>query len=158
MFGFFRKSDPVLYAPVSGKIIALAKVPDQVFATKVIGDGVAFEPEGSTVCAPCDGVITMIAETGHAFGLTAKNGAEILIHIGLDTVEFAGEGFNVLVKQNASVKKGTPIVELDREFFRTKEACLITPMLVTNYMEHPFETLEDGELVELSKSPVVTFK
>ncbi len=132
MFDFFRKEDPALYAPVTGKVIALDKVPDQVFATKVIGDGVAFEPEGSTVCAPCDGVIMMIAETGHAFGLAAKNGAEILIHIGLDTVEFTGEGFNVLVKQNASVKKGTPIVELDREFFRIKEACLITPMLVTN--------------------------
>lgn len=98
----------------------------------MMGDGVAFRFEGSQICAPCDGKICMIAETKHAFGIVNDDGVELLVHIGLDTVKLNGEGFRVLAEENQTVKKGTPIIELDREFFENKDIDLTTPMIMTN--------------------------
>lgn len=126
------KTDSLLYAPVDGSCIPVSEVEDSVFSGRMLGDGVAFRFEGSQVCAPCDGKICMIAETKHAFGIVNDEGVELIIHIGLDTVKLNGEGFRVLVKENQTVKKGTPIIELDQEFFLNKGIDLTTPMIVTN--------------------------
>lgn len=114
------KTDSFLYAPVDGDCIPVTQVNDSVFSSRMMGEGVAFRFEGSQVCAPCDGKICMIAETKHAFGLVNDDGVEVIIHIGLDTVNLNGEGFRVLVKENQTVKRGTPVIELDREFFKSK--------------------------------------
>ena len=98
MFNFLKKNN--LVAPVNGKIIPIEEVPDPVFAQKMMGEGIAIIPKDSSFVAPADGTITLISETKHAFGMTLDNGMELLVHIGLETVNLKGEGFNTLVEVN----------------------------------------------------------
>ena len=102
-----------LVAPVSGVFVALEKVADPVFAEKIMGDGFAIEPSSNELIAPCDGVISQIAGALHALSLTAENGAEILLHIGLDTVQLKGQSFSTLVKVGDEVKQGQLIAQID---------------------------------------------
>lgn len=159
MFNLFKKKkDNDLYAPVAGETVSLEKVPDKIFADKLMGDGIGFVFEGNTVCAPCDGKISMIANTLHAFGITAANGAEILVHIGLDTVTLEGQGFKAMVSAGEKVKKGTPIIEIDRNILKKKNINLITPMIITNSDEFNFE-IENGDMhVIAGESKVITFR
>ncbi len=134
MLNFF-KSKPKnveFVAPVDGTQILLSEVPDKVFSTGMLGDGIAFLPEGDNVCAPCDGKITMIADTLHAFAITGENGVEVLVHIGLDTVALAGKGFLKLEEQGHTVKKGTPIIKIERENLKEQGINLCTPMIISN--------------------------
>lgn len=115
---FFRKKEcryEEICAPIDGEMIPLESVRDEVFSQKLVGDGVAFSFDGNTVCSPCDGEITLIAPTKHAFGFRTKKGSELLLHVGLDTVNLRGRGFHVMVHQNERVRKGYPILEIDRE-------------------------------------------
>ncbi len=116
MFGFFKnKNENVIYAPVKGTCIDITEVDDIGFSSKMMGDGVAIVPIEGIVTAPCDGKISMIFDTGHAFGMEANNGAEILIHIGIDTVNLNGEGFEILKKPGQKVKRGEPVIRFDLE-------------------------------------------
>lgn len=135
-----------IFAPVDGRCIPLSEVNDEVFSSLMMGDGVAFRFEGDQVCAPYDGKICMISETRHAFGMVNDDGVEILIHIGLDTVNLKGEGFKVLAEENQAVKKGTPVIELDRGFFNDKGIDLTTPMIVTNGEGMELEKFTDREM------------
>lgn len=121
-----------LVSAISGKSIPLSEVPDQVFAQKMAGDGIAIDATGDTVVAPADGELTLVFKTKHAFALTLSNGIELLVHIGIETVGLGGEGFEQLVEQGAKVKAGTPIIKIDREFIKNKGLSLITPILITN--------------------------
>ena len=144
MFGFFKKKkkdEPTtettnnnlrLVAPITGKSIPLSEVPDPVFAQKMAGDGLAIDPTGDVAVAPADGELTLVFNTKHAFALTTDNGAELLVHIGLETVSLNGEGFEQLVEQGTKVKAGTPIIKFDREFIKSKGLPLVTPVLITN--------------------------
>lgn len=135
MFNFFKKnlnSEIKLVAPISGKTVDLSKVPDNVFAEKLAGDGVAIESTGDVIVAPYDGELTLVFKTLHAFAITLDNGAELLIHIGIDTVSLNGEGFKQLAQAGTRVKAGTPIIKIDRELILNKGFSLITPVLVTN--------------------------
>ena len=147
MFKLFKKTDDIckLFAPVNGKTIALENVPDKVFASKMMGDGMGFEYEGNTIYAPCDGKITLVANTLHAVGITSENGAEILIHIGLDTVSLNGKGFKKLINQGDKVKKGTPLIEIDRQFIKEQDINLITPMVVTNAANYEINVIDEGK-------------
>ena len=116
MFGFFKnKNENVIYAPVKGTCIDITEVDDIGFSSKMMGDGGAIGPIEGIVTAPCDGKISMIFDTGHAFGMEANNGAEILIHIGIDTVNLNGEGFEILKKPGQKVKRGEPVIRFDLE-------------------------------------------
>ena len=116
MFGFFKnKNENVIYAPVEGTCIDITEVDDIGFSSKMMGHGVAIVPIEGIVTAPCDGKISMIFDTGHAFGMEANNGAEILIHIGIDTVNLNGEGFEILKKPGQKVKRGEPVIRFDLE-------------------------------------------
>lgn len=134
MLNIFKKKvrEVNLVAPVSGQVVALSEVPDKVFASGMMGKGLAFNYDTDTVVAPCDGKITMIPNTLHAFGLVAENGAEILIHIGLDTVNLKGEGFKKLVEVGSKVKAGDPVIKFNRDLITSKGYNLITMLLVTN--------------------------
>lgn len=136
MFGFFKKKKQNeslnFVAPVNGKVIALSEVPDPVFAQKMAGDGVAIDTTGDIIFAPCDGELSLIFKTKHAFAMTLDNGIEILVHIGIETVSLKGEGFKQLVEQGTKVKAGTPIIKIDRNFIKSKGLSLITPVLITN--------------------------
>ena len=158
MFSFFKKKDFNLYAPVTGQMIPIEEVPDEMFAQKLMGDGVGLKFETSRVCAPCDGEITMIANTSHAFSIKAANGAEILIHIGLDTVQLKGQGFKVLTTTGTKVKKGTPIIEVDQEVMKQKQINLITPMVITNGQEFKMDIVKTCNDITAGKSVVVSFK
>lgn len=131
MMGLFRKTYS-LVAPVTGRTIDLSSVPDDVFAQRLAGDGVAIESTGDTIVAPADGVLTLIFRTNHAFGITLDNGAEVLVHIGIDTVELEGKGFERIAHEGDYVKAGDPIIKLDRNTIEAEGRSLITPVLITN--------------------------
>lgn len=110
----------------------LSEVPDPVFAQKMAGDGIAIDSTGDTVVAPCDGTISLIMDSGHAFAITTSKGIELLVHVGLETVSLNGEGFEILQSVDTKVTAGTPILKLDRSFIESKGISLITPVLVAN--------------------------
>lgn len=131
MFGFFKKSFK-LVAPMDGKVIDLSKVPDEVFSERLVGDGVAVDSTGDIIVAPADGILKMIFKTNHAFAVVLENGAEILVHIGLDTVELDGYGFERIAEEGKKVKAGDPIIKINRQAIKEKGCSLITPVLITN--------------------------
>lgn len=131
MLGFLKKSY-CIGAPISGKVLSLSEVPDDLFAQKIAGDGAAIESSGDVVVAPADGELTLVFKTHHAFALTLTNGIELLVHIGVDTVNLKGEGFQFLANQGDKVNRGTPIVKLDRKLIEGKGYSLITTVLITN--------------------------
>lgn len=96
------------------------------------GDGIAINSTGDIVVAPCDGTISLIMDSGHAFAITTNNGIELLVHVGLETVSLNGEGFEVLKSVNTKVTAGTPILKLNRSFIESKGISLITPVLIAN--------------------------
>lgn len=130
MFGLFKK-EVKIFSPVKGQIVDLSSVEDEVFSKKMMGDGLAIEPEDGLFHAVADGELTMVFKTGHAFGMKLKNNVEILVHIGIDTVELEGEGFEILKEQGSSVKAGEAIVKVDLEKLRQKGYKLITPVIIT---------------------------
>lgn len=120
-----------IVSPLNGKVIAMTEMKDEVFRSEAMGTGVAVIPEEGKVYAPCDGEVAMVFPTGHAIGLTSENGTEILIHIGVNTVEENGNGFEVKVQQDAKVKKGDLLVTFDLEMLR-KKYDMTTPVIITN--------------------------
>ncbi len=133
MFNKLKKEQKAkLYAPVNGKVVSLEEVPDPVFSEKMMGEGIAITPTDEVIFAPFDGEIVQIPETKHAVGIKDKKGNEVLIHIGLDTVDLAGEGFTAKVKIGDSVSVGQPLIELDLEFLRENAKDLVTPIVITN--------------------------
>ena len=138
--GIFTKKKKIeLLAPITGNLIELSQVPDQVFASKMMGDGVAFELTEGLVCAPCEGRITTIFPTLHAFGMILENGAELLIHIGLDTVELQGNVFKKLAEEGKKVRAGTPVIEVDLNYMKKNDVVTITPMVITNSSDYHIE-------------------
>jgi len=97
------------------------------------GDGIAIDSTGDTVVAPCDGTISLIMDSGHAFAITTNSGIELLVHVGLETVVLNGEGFELLQSVNSKVTAGTPILKLDRPLIESKGISLITPVLIINW-------------------------
>lgn len=157
MFNFFNKSLNLI-APVSGKTIDLSSVPDPVFAQKMVGDGIAIDTTGSTIVAPADGVISLIMDTKHAFGMTLDNGVEILVHVGLDTVTLKGEGFEQLINQGTKVTAGTPILKINRDLIQSKGISLITPVLITNVdVVKKIEGLPNLDVTE-GKDTIINYK
>lgn len=139
MFGLFKKEEFKIVAPVDGKLIPLADVPDNVFSQKVMGDGFAVIPGGNTVLAPLSGTAETVFPTGHAVGITTKDGIECIVHIGLDTVEMNGEGFEPLVRQGDKVKAGQPIVRFDKELLEQKGYNLSTIVVFPSGYDHTFD-------------------
>ncbi|HEX4547561.1 phosphoenolpyruvate--protein phosphotransferase [Pseudomonas sp.] len=121
-----------LSAPLSGPVLTLAKVPDAVFASGAMGDGIAIDPLNDTLYSPCAGEIIHVARTGHALTVRADNGAEILLHLGLDTVELNGEGFSMLVKQGTRVDKGQPLLRYDLDKVGQQCKSLVSLLILTN--------------------------
>ncbi len=122
----------IVTSPLRGWVSALEDVPDPVFAQRMMGDGVAIHPLGDTVVAPCDGEVTTLHEAGHAVALRSTEGAEILIHIGLDTVMLKGAGFTPLVSVGTSVARGDPLIRFDLDAVALAATSLMTPVIVTN--------------------------
>lgn len=120
----------VLAAPISGWVVPLDDVPDAAFAERMVGDGAAIDPTDSILRAPCDGVVTAIAAASHAVTLRAVSGAEVLLHVGIDTVGLNGEGFTRRVEEGATVRRGDPLLELDLDRLARGAKSLVTPVVV----------------------------
>ncbi|MEZ7792206.1 PTS sugar transporter subunit IIA [Niallia circulans] len=132
LFGNNKAKQERLKAPITGKVIPIEEVPDPVFAEKMMGDGIAFIPAEGKVVAPIEATVKQVFPTKHAIGLESNNGLEILIHIGLDTVNMKGEGFIVHVKEGDQVSIGDILVEFDLEKVEENAASTITPMVILN--------------------------
>jgi glucose-specific phosphotransferase system IIA component len=131
MFGFGAKKLKWT-APLSGVQVDLANVPDPAFSTKISGDGVAIEPEGDTLKAPCDGEVTALSPACHSVELKTQEGIELLIHIGVDTAELKGNPFESLVRQGDLVKRGQSLIRFDAAKIKAAGKATVSPFLVTN--------------------------
>lgn len=141
LFGKDKKQDvempeadgkDILVSPVNGEAVALSEVPDPTFAEKMMGDGVAVKPTSGTIVAPITGEVMQLFPTKHAVGIKTVNGVEILIHIGIETVNMQGEGFKSFVKEGDKVAVGDKLIEFDMELVNEKAESTITPVIVTN--------------------------
>jgi len=140
-----------LIAPVSGQIVDLDQVPDPVFSERMTGDGLAILAEDDVALAPCDGTISLLFDTKHAFALTTDDGIQVLVHIGLDTVILNGEGIRALHEPGERVTAGTPILQFDFDLLLKKQIDLISPLIIVNYdkianlrLRQPGEFLKAG--------------
>ena len=124
--------ETIIYAPVSGKVICREDIPDETFASGIMGEGVGIKPEEEIIVAPFDGEITSVVDTGHAVGLTSFDGVELLIHVGVDTVKMQGDGFQVFVTEGQKVKTGEKLLKFDRDKIRKAGYSDTTAVLVTN--------------------------
>lgn len=144
-----QANEESVYAPFSGKVIPLSKVPDEVFSSGAMGQGLAIEPSDNKLYAPFDGTVVMVAPTKHAIGLRSASGVELLVHIGLDTVTLDGTPFSLKVREGDTVKKGEVLAEFDKAFIEEKGLTTITPVIITNshaYQEILIEELEESTL------------
>jgi|GEM_PF-755098 len=136
-----------LLAPLSGLLMPLEQVPDPVFCSRVIGDGLCIDPTSQTLRAPLAGVVSNVQDSGHAVSITDDNGVQVLMHIGLDTVNLAGKGFSRLVEEGQRVEAGQPLIEFDADYIAVHARSLLTLMLVVS--GEPFTWLTgDSALVD----------
>ena len=146
----FGKTEPRtegLYAPLNGQAVPVTEVPDPTFAEGMLGNGIAIIPADGKVYAPCNATVDMMFDTGHAVSLVADNGAEILIHVGLETVSLEGKPFTIHVKNGDKVKKGDLMVEADLEAIKAAGLNTITPVLVCNCDDFTTFNLTTGQEV-----------
>lgn len=142
---FFNRGKKDKYVSfMTGKIVALEKVGDPVFASKQIGDGFAIEPTAGEVYAPCDGKVVTVFPTGHAFGFQQKNGCEILLHLGIDTVELKGKGFEAFITEGENIKAGDLIARMNLESVRNSGKCVTSMMIFTT--GEKIELIDSGEV------------
>ena len=149
------RSSIVVTAPFSGKLVPLSEVPDETFASGVLGEGIAIEPSDGLFCSPVDGTVETIAETKHAIGFAADNGLEILVHVGLETVSLNGEGFEILVKEGDRVKAGQPVAKADLALIRERGLKTITSLVLTGGADDMELHCAEG-LAAAGKTPVLT--
>lgn len=137
-----------LVSPVTGDIVALDQVPDEAFASKAVGDGVAIRPTGKIVVSPAAGTVVKIFNTNHAFCLETVSGAEIVVHMGIDTVTLNGQGFTRLVEEGATVTAGQPVLELDLDYLNANARSMISPVVVSNIDDYTgVSALASGSVV-----------
>jgi len=137
-------------SPMEGRLIPMEQVPDEVFSGRIMGEGFAIEPTRGEVISPVDGTVTsFMADTRHAVGITAEDGAEVLIHVGIDTVKLGGSGFTGLVAQDDRVKAGQLLLEVDLEQIRAKVPSLVSPVILMNLPAGQVVNVESGRAVKL---------
>ncbi|ANU14576.1 PTS system, glucose-specific IIC component [Planococcus halocryophilus Or1] len=137
-------------SPMTGDLLPISEVPDQVFSGKMVGDGFAIKPTEGKVYSPVNGKVVTVFPTKHAIGIAADNGTEILIHIGIDTVHLKGEGFTSHIEQGDLVEQGQLLMEMDLDYIAEHAASIITPVVFTN--------LEEGQSIKLKKSGAIAAK
>ncbi len=147
-----------LVSPITGEIVALDAVPDEAFASKAVGDGVAVKPTDKTVVAPAAGTVVKIFNTNHAFCLETENGAEIVVHMGIDTVALGGKGFMRLVEEGAKVVAGQPVLELDLDFLNANARSMISPVVCSNSDDYSALVLQATGHVVAGQTPLYEIK
>lgn len=143
-----------IVAVADGKMIPIETVNDETFASKMIGDGVAFELENGSIVAPCSGTLSAVADTGHAFGIKRPDGVEVLVHIGIDTVELNGNGFEILAKADDIVKAGDHVIKVDLELLKQKGYDTTTMLIIADKNSKEISFRDFGSVIkgeEISK-------
>ena len=120
-----------LLAPLAGWSTPLEEAPDEVFARGLLGDGLAIDPTSATLCAPCDGELIVIAAARHAVTLRTQEGCEVLLHVGIDSVELGGQGFELHARQGARVRAGEPLLSFDLDLLARRAKSVLTPVIVS---------------------------
>ena len=128
-----EKKENIVYSPLKGNVIPLSEVKDEAFSSGILGKGAAIIPKEGVVYAPADGEISAFFTTGHAIGIKTTDGLELLIHVGMDTVQLDGKGFTPLVKVGDKVKKGQKLLEFDKELIKSEGYSTVTPVLISNF-------------------------
>ncbi|MGN8135873.1 phosphoenolpyruvate--protein phosphotransferase [Paraburkholderia sp. 22099] len=148
----------VLLAPMTGPVVPLANVPDPVFSGGMFGDGIGVDPLEGRLVAPCDGIVTHLARTGHALTLATAEGAEILLHIGIDTVELSGKGFTPMVEQGAHVRTGDVLIEFDQDQIALNAPSLVSVIAIAN--SDAFEIVErvQGGMLKAGETPLLVLR
>ncbi|MGG3563594.1 glucose-specific PTS transporter subunit IIBC [Neobacillus rhizosphaerae] len=149
------KANEVFVAPIKGEIKEITEVPDQVFAGKMMGDGFAIVPSEGLVASPVDGKIVNLFPTKHAIGILSDGGREILIHVGIDTVNLKGQGFETLVSENDRVVKGQPLLKVDLDYIKEHATSTITPIVFTNLAEGEKIVIEKQGLVDVKQEGII---
>ncbi|BED92503.1 MAG: PTS glucose transporter subunit IIA [Candidatus Paraimprobicoccus trichonymphae] len=121
-----------IFAPISGNLINIEKIPDEAFSQKMLGNGIGIIPESNLVASPVDGVIVNITGTLHAFGIRTEDNIDVLVHIGIDTVKLKSQGFKCFVKKNQKIKTGEIIAEVDLNILRENKFEICSPVIITN--------------------------
>ncbi|HDR2159400.1 TPA: PTS transporter subunit EIIC [Enterobacter cancerogenus] len=147
-----------LVSPVTGEVVALEQVPDEAFASKAVGDGIAVKPTDKTVVSPAAGTIVKIFNTNHAFCLETEKGAEIVVHMGIDTVALNGQGFTRLVEEGAEVVAGQPILSMDLEFLNANARSMISPVVCSNIDDFSGLVLQATGQVVAGQTPLYEIK
>lgn len=159
MFGLFKKQNNTSFSIVStqnGTVVELNNVPDDVFAGKMLGDGVAVIPTDDNIVSPVDGTVLQVFDTLHAYAIHSDDGLDILVHIGINTVELNGEGFTALVKAGDHVKAGDSIATADIAFLKSKGYEIHTPIIITN-MDAVKDVKYNIGTAEAGKTTVLTY-
>ena len=143
---FGKKYDEIC-APVAGEAVPSSEVNDPTFAEEMLGRGMAIQQAAGRVVAPCDATVDMMFETGHAVSLTTAFGAELLIHVGIDTVNLQGKHYTVHCKQGDKVKKGQLLIEFDKDAIAAEGYDTITPVVICNSDDFKTFETETGKLV-----------
>ncbi len=143
----------VIAAPVAGKVTELIDVPDPTFAQGILGPGIAVEPSEGRIVAPADGAIDVMFETGHAVSMTTKDGAELLIHVGIDTVQLEGRHYKACCKAGDQVKKGDTLIEFDPAAIQAEGYKIVTPVIVCN--PDAFAEVKPAEAASVSAGDVL---
>lgn len=143
-----KQDDKAVYSPLEGKLIPMTEVPDETFASKALGEGVAVIPEKGCVYAPFDGEVEMVYDTGHAIGLVREDGMEVLIHVGINTVELGGKYYTAKVSNGQKIKKGDLLLEFDMDEIAKAGYSMVTPVIVTNSDEYEGLTRKEHGRVE----------
>lgn len=139
-------SDDDIVAITNGRIESLKDVNDKAFSSGSLGQGIAFVPKGDFICAPANGKVTALFPTGHAFGVTTKTGVEILVHIGINTVELNGKGFDVLVHQDDKVRAGEPVIRINRKLISKQGFDVTTMLVITNNNDKHIALKSSGDV------------
>ncbi len=154
-----RNKNKLLYAFTDGVSVDISEVKDEVFSQKMMGEGIAIKPSINKIFSPCDGtIVTIMKESKHAIGIRTEDGVEILIHVGLDTVNLKGEGFNLHCGEEKYVKKGELLLEFDKELLKEKGIEDITMLIIPNLNGHEILNFHIGEIMKVKESPIIEYK
>lgn len=156
--GGHKEEGPVLTSPMKGEILDISQVPDEMFSQGMMGQGLAIDPLEGKVYSPCNGTIATIFKTNHAVAIAADNGAEVLIHIGIDTVKMNGEGFKAFVKNGDYVKEGQLLIEFDLDLVKARAKSQITPVVVTNSADLKDLVIHKIQGAVDARSPIISLR
>lgn len=158
VFSFLKKKkNKELTAMIDGVCIPMEEVKDETFSSKALGEGIAIVPQGNIIVAPCDGTLTLVADTKHAFGMTCEDGLELMVHIGIDTVALNGEGFKKHADAGVSVKKGQPIIEFDWDLMKEKFIDMSVMLILLNHQDYQIKSMHHGKTVKKGIDVVVEY-